>query len=896
MTNFRRFVVLIFAASWVLLRPLNARSGTNLLDFLGATRLSPTQLQLLLRIEGLPDNVLRTDGTTFHEMVANHLAGSRQSRRNLTDLDALELLRVQAEQDLARAPILKAASAAAIELRDYRDRLLPQLASEADLARITAQHALAGFSQIVSTNRELLLARLFDPKKLQEEAVKLRYDPTALGKRISGDFESFLNKADDRRAAFQQLTESERKELLAKAQTFVRKSAFDITNLIANAVKETGISAESFRRHLKLEGIARGFATAYSNAEKAKLQLFNESFRAAGDIGRSIDKFTRELDELQDKARKTPNEFLGQLGRDTESIRRQVGQASSDFRLIGGLFTGGFRAPATIGELRVPPFDKSTTTWTDKLGRAANEFANKSGSYFEAFDRTAALLKGIGLGGDVPKTLQQVAKSGREINRAVNVAKGILSGDFLSAASVLTGSPFGSDGAAEARHQEVMGVLNLHTELLNQVLENQAVMKQQLNQIQEQLAALDRKLDAQHAEVMRILFYIRADIEVLRQKLDEILESEITRCVAIMDALERASSASGFRDEFALRREGFAAAVTIIDTWCMLGPITDRIRSLYHAPLNGERTEFLKCYRQAVTELMRTADTPDASPTAAWLLSPASTPDELTAKLAFSKAGGLPPFLKPSAGFDVPRTTLYDPANVVRITEIVRRFQRYEMLVNWGGSVATIRLSPDDFTQPMVLGSMHNRRNAHKLRLTFLLEQVQKCLAQEVLLSGDLTLPNLDRALHQPVAQALLSESNQWRFPELQANAALYFVTSRLTNQVLRLQYFDAWKLRSAPEMMTNLLGSLPLGYSVSPSTNAPVAGQTPGWELRNSGISLALPEPAQIWSPRFQLRPAVTRLAALQSELVKEIAFLELSTAKAKSIESIQLLGLIHQ
>ena len=861
---------------------------TNLTQFLSATKLTPGQLEMLKRIERLPrPSSLPEGGITLHALIEKEI---RDKKLNLDE--GLDLLKTSAEhQGLYLAPIFASA-------RDLNYKL-PELKSLPELGRVVVREALEGFGEEVKRERERLTATLLDPEKIKKEIKRSGNDVQVALQAIQKNFEAFIRDAPKFRQSLDQLGEDVKAQLLSNTSNYLGKAKIDLLRIQADAagIKANDFVGEALRqkatRYLKVEAGVTNMANAVALLAEKKKELIQIGDEELKKLTKHSEELTMQLGNFRKGLTNTAISDL--FGKQNLSLIADARRTMDDLKLIGNLLAPVGQKGASWASIKGDFNLNNWQTVGSDFKKVASEFQEKSGQYIVAFERTAEMLSGVGIKGDIPKAMTQVAKAGRDINKAYQVAQGVLSGNYLGAVSALTGNPFGdsgaNDAAAEARHQEVMNTLNMHTEMLKDIQASQEKIKETLSQIQQTLAELKRQLEQQHTEVMRTLFYIRADIAVLAKMLHNLSEVELKRAYVFMNAVDRAIGQRAVRDVLNGSITQLEAVASEFDIICTPGG-TGVPSPLFLAPLDGERLSFLQTYKMAVDSVYT------ISPGTNWLHEPSQTCDELADKHKSALSGTLPPpYFSRNQNLATVRTdVLFQPADVLQIASAILRFQNYEPLAwRMDQAVPATRLTPKDFIGPQSEVNLTNLRSRQDTRLRYLLGIVQSTIAQEALLGGDLLLYSLDNDLSGELSVALLADTDPgkqkpYHFPELRENLGLFFTLQRLKGIEGRFAYSVAWEARSNPDTMRTLLGEVPEGLKIEPNPDGS------GWSLVHSRFKLPLPAPDRVYVPTLQLRPTVPALIEIREEILKGIAFLELAQrADTSAAVNVQLLSIIQ-
>lgn len=855
--------------------------------------LTPSQVKLLLRIESLgqTQNRLLSKPLTFGRLIKAELTQQR-----LGSISNLARLRYEAAAALQTTPTFTNLPPFG---ETYRYEGIAHLLDDAAIIRVVAPEALRSLLDYEQENGRKLLATLLTSSAFTNS-------PGAIAHLDSFRRDLAQRVRDlDLPDALRSLTQAEGRRLLDGLARQITSPSFNLNSAVGGTEGSDPLSTA--RRYLAANQAAGRIGDAVESMLKARSEFANELTQASVEVGKEASGIVNSILEFQQRVngrRGSTNQddlaamagtFLPEAAR-LEERARTVGAAVA---WVGSVATG------KRSDAHLVPFPPTVglgdfSNWTGRVASGLERLGTEGVGNVREWSAAVDTLKDIGLPPDVVQPLGEVARLGRQGADLFGLVQSLGRGNIMENLGGLAqigfnpigpllsgafGGVFGGDGAAGSRHKEVMDLLRVHSAKLDQILGNQEEMKRQLDDVQRQLARIERRLEEQHAEVMREIFFLQSSIFAVHKDVRSILRKELEEAMVFLDAAEGAESIGGL--DYLIRRYSLqiAASQVALDRLCRPTADHGEIPTAYRATDDQQMVRFhLSTYPLLLRQIARLKGANQAF-SEEWMVCGARSTHDLDVKILAHHRDTNPP---PISGLQLPQDFLLDPVLVIQISKTVRSFAAYETLWTSGG-VGGVQLRFDASEAP-ARDAIREAQRLHRARLEFLLRVVRTCIAQEVLFSGDILLPMLADRLDDPEVQQLLSPKHEFGLSELRHNLGLYLVHRRQGASVLNAQYALSWNQESDPHWLETLMGRPPTNAAYASLPNSPGKPWPRYWAVSNPSFTLPLATPADVLVGKFRLRPWLADLEAEHSKLMQDLAFFELEQRDPKTAAKVRL------
>ena len=500
---------------------------------------------------------------------------------------------------------------------------------------------------------------------------------------------------------------------------------------------------------------------------------------------------------------------------------------------------------------------------------------------------------------------------------AQTIAKGMMKGGvgYLAAADAAVGLVFGAgpDPGAQ-RHQQVMRALGQISQQISGVQDMIAAVSQQVEEVRRlQIAALEAagrlsdQVQANHREMLAEIALVRADLVPIQSVINQFLFTPIERCSIFRQRLtdsgftrERATSPSltygalrsidqeerdGGNNHGVICREG-------LRTWLgnPMGPNITYSLDRFSTP-NSEAERFLRQVFNPTWTLLNdhVFDAERIGLYARAFTTPVADLRAVEAKRA-ALLGSRPP--------DVGRAFAgIRPAEIARRLgtalsgQVIQRHACYLAFAHPFFEMAEALLDPTSVS--LVSLATTNFEGRELLQTT--IELVHTAIAQQVMLAGDITLPDLDRIWRTGVAPRAPGEADAdfvrrtaaWEQLRavLQSNGALRHnlilqaVSRAVRDRGNAVLYGTAHGLLGNPALLLTMLDEpqfvlrwVPTGPGQAPRSSEVARGRAAGWHLRIGDADYPLPTPLDIARGELAQTPELRGLLDLRNELTVEL------------------------
>jgi hypothetical protein len=848
----------------------------NLETFVEKSGLTPDQFQLLFNLESMPSLSGKIRDLSFHKLLNDYADDNKLNIFNK---------RLVARQAVANALQLttafQEASILATDQKEVQKNIEVAVANEAKDAAAIADEALSDLAANVYDQRLKMAARLLDPAKLMPQLQNQRA-VQFLKMALSTNISLYLRDQFNSKTAEAAIGEQNFSAVLTNVSDFVASKQVDLEHLVqiatnlsiadVSVVALATIGPNFLNLERQVDKVGNAFASLQSSQQKIQNICESEIGRAKG----NIEGIKQEFENRYIEHLKKP---INQITHIADRVQHVDSQITSIKSVLNG--QAAFPFENKLSETTRPVIRLIQAG--DELGSAVEGMISGSRDYFSSMSESASALHQLGVSDAITSKINQVSRIGNQATQIYRALQGIQAAGF---ANILTGAanawanPIGTIGSLcglfhsgpdpeEARHKEIMDTLNLHTHLLEQILQNQAVMREQLSKIQQQLTVIDHKLDEQHVNVMRELFYTELSLDIIKDNVRTLMRKSLglDSMLDFLDNIDTARNIEGLKHELDREKKHFEDGIQGLDAVgsANTGAGIDQI-------CMAQATSKLRIATEVYPLLLTEIDAFSADNS--WfstgcLVSGSRDPEELFNRIKMGQGATNAKILPKIV---LPADKLIDPAMVIMVSRTVRRFSTYEPF--WDYTSKSFRFSIDGCLSSDAIGSMQQIHLHQKTRFEYLLRLVRSCLAQEHLCQGEWILPNLVNHLTNSNVQKLLGQTNSTILPELQFNARLYSVSERMRGRSSPLQYALAWERVSEPDWFAKVLGDPPIGFQLTNTAQEPKK-----WAFVCPTFMFNLPEPALVTAPKFKERPWIAELEKEELSLVTTLAMLELTS-----------------